>query len=193
MAEAQGLGVEGLPGAYLEAVADELPVFGVDGSLADFGSSVTLVVEERMADGSHMDAYLVGAARLQFAFHEGHEAEAFQHAVVRDRVLSFFRIVGYAEAQAVVGIAGDILVYGAFLLFDVAPDYRLVAALRSMVEELLRQLQLRFVVLRHQQQPARILVDSMNQNPGFFRICGGFSRICGGVGVRCGRHIRPRM
>ena len=50
VSEAECAGVKCLTGTDGEAVLDELAVFGVDGSLADFHSSITLVGEERMSE-----------------------------------------------------------------------------------------------------------------------------------------------
>lgn len=51
MHEAENSGVQSLARTDLETVLYELTVLGVDGSLADFRAAVTLVIEERMADG----------------------------------------------------------------------------------------------------------------------------------------------
>ena len=50
VSETKCAGVKCLTGTDGEAVLDELAVFGVDGSLADFHSSITLVGEERMSE-----------------------------------------------------------------------------------------------------------------------------------------------
>ena len=74
-----------------------------------------------------MDAYLVGAAGFQLAFDQGHEAEAFEYAIVGYCVFALVGIVGYPEAEAVVRVAGDVLVDGAFVFFYISPDYGLIA------------------------------------------------------------------
>ena len=121
MRKAQRAGVEGLPGAEGEAVLDKLPVFGIDGALADFGAAVPLVIEQGMADGSHVDADLVGAARLQPTFHHRDEAEALQHLPVRDGPLSLLGVLVDAEAEAVIRVPADGAGDGAFVFGNIAP------------------------------------------------------------------------
>ncbi len=50
VSETKRAGVKCLTGADGEAVLDELAIFGVDGPLADFLPSITLVGEERMSE-----------------------------------------------------------------------------------------------------------------------------------------------
>ena len=129
--------MEGLAGADLEAVGYELVVFGVDGSLADFGAAVFFVAEDGVADAGEMDADLVGAAGFEPAFDEGYEAEAFEDLPVGYCVLALFGVVGGAEAEAVGGVAHEVGVDGAFVCGHIAPDYRNVTAFDGVEEELI--------------------------------------------------------
>ena len=68
MDEAQLLGVEGMSGHQLEAVVDELAVFGERGAFQDLVAAVGGIVEEGMADVLRVDTDLVGASCLQTVF-----------------------------------------------------------------------------------------------------------------------------
>src|ERR1700677_4544308 len=69
--KADGLCVQSLPRADIEAIVDELPVPGKDGSLYDLITAVGVVVEQRMPDMLHVYADLVGTARFQDALYQG--------------------------------------------------------------------------------------------------------------------------
>ena len=165
MGEAQGTGVEGLPGTNREAVLDELAVFGVDGALADFRSAVAFVVEKGMADGGHVHADLVRPARFQAAFHHGDEAVALQDLPVGDGPLAFLRIVIDAEAQPVVRVPSDGAGNGPLIFRQVAPNHGRIDPVDGMDEELVGQVRLGGRILRHDQETARVLVDAVHQHP----------------------------
>ena len=164
MGEAQGAGVEGLPGADCEAVLDELAVFGVNSALADLCAAVSFVVEEGMADGGHVDADLVRASGLQPAFHDGDETVTFQHFPMGHSPFPFLRIVIYAEAQPVVRVPADGALDGAFVLGDVAPDDGGIDAVDGMDEELVGEVRLRLGILGDHQQAAGVLVDAVHEH-----------------------------
>ena len=164
MGEAQGAGVEGLAGAQGKAILDELLVFGVNGALPNLGAAVALVVEQGMADGSHVHANLVGSARLQAAFHHGDEAIALQHAPVRHRPFAFFGVIVDLEAQAVVGVPADGAFDGALVLGDIAPYHGGIDAVDGVDKELVGQVELRRRVFGHHQQAAGVFVDAVYQH-----------------------------
>ena len=164
MGETQGAGVEGLPGAEGEAVLDELAVLGVDGALADFGSAVSLVVEKGMADGGHVHADLVRAARLQAAFHDRDEAVALQDLPVGDGPFPLLRIIIDAEAQPVVRVPADGAGNGSLILRQIAPDHGRIDPVDGVDEELVREVRLGGRILGHDQKAARVLVDAVHQH-----------------------------
>ena len=91
-------------------------------------------------------------AGLQAALHDRHEAEALQHAVMRNGMFAFLGVVVHLETQAVGRIAPDVGIDRAFVLLDIAPDHGYVKPVYAMHEELAGEVQLRLVILGHHQQ-----------------------------------------
>ena len=119
--EAEGFGVERLAGAGVEAVLDELPVFGEGGAFEDFVAAVVFVVEEGVADVFEVGADLVCAPGFEDAFDDVDVSEAFEYAPVGD---GWFAVASVGEAchdfavgEAAPDVAGD----GACFAFEVAP------------------------------------------------------------------------
>ena len=79
MHKTQSLGVKGLARQNLEAVFDELAVFCIDGTLSDFSSIITLVIEKGMTYPVEMHPDLVGSSSLKTTFDNGHISEPLQH------------------------------------------------------------------------------------------------------------------
>ena len=171
MDEAEGLGMEGLAGADLEAVLDELAVLAVNSALADFGAAVTFVVKERMPERRHMHADLVRTSRLQPAFDDRNKAEPFQDFIMRTGVFPFLRVVIYTVAQAVVGVAANGTFHSPLLFFDITPDDSDVLPLDGMFEELFGQALLHLDRLRHQQEAGGILIDPVHQDAHPLILC----------------------
>lgn len=65
MHKAESPGMQGLPWAQFETIVDELLVLGIDRSLADLGTAVALVAENRVPYAAHVHPDLVGAAGFQ--------------------------------------------------------------------------------------------------------------------------------
>ena len=165
MDKAQRAGVESLARTNLETIADELLILRVDGPVADIGSTIPFIVEERMADMAHVHADLVRAARLQDTLHHRYESEALQDPVVRYGVFALLGVGVHPVTEPVVGVAADVPVNGSLVLADVPPHNGGVFPFDGMVEKLLGQMHLRLVVLRHHQQAGGIFVDPMYQDP----------------------------
>lgn len=125
-------------------------------------AAVALVVEEDVADVLHVHAYLVGASGFEDALDEGDVAEAFEYAVVGDGMLSF-AIGQDSHLHAVARVAADVARDGSFVLFDVAPHQGTVAALRSLMEELVAQVGLGVGGLGDDEQAGGVLVDAMDE------------------------------
>ena len=64
MAEAQCLSMQYLSGAEVETVLDECLVGAAALTAQNFGATIALVAEQRMADVSHVGTDLMSAARL---------------------------------------------------------------------------------------------------------------------------------
>lgn len=94
MDEADGLCVQGVPGANGEAVVDELPVFTEDGAFYDLIPAIGVVVEQGMADMLHMHPDLMSAACFQHTLYQGDIPETFQDLIMGDGFLAVvaFRI-----------------------------------------------------------------------------------------------------
>ncbi len=59
-----------LSGKHIEAILDELLVFGKGGSFQDLISSIGCIIKEGMADGLKMNPDLVGTAGFKTAFNQ---------------------------------------------------------------------------------------------------------------------------
>jgi hypothetical protein len=134
--KADGLGVQGMPGANSEAIVDELPVLGKHGSLYDLIAAVGVVVKQRMPDMLHMNADLVGAARFQDALYQGNITETFQYFIVGNgffSVLAFgVGIEQFAKALVSAYVGHD----RTGIFREVAPNKGHVLPADGMVEEL---------------------------------------------------------
>ena len=111
-----------------------------------------------------MYPYLVGTARFEATFYKSDISEAFKHLIVGHGTFSYIRVVKHLEAHPVIGVPGDISLYRALILYDIAPYNRLIATLDAMVEELLGEFQLGFVVFGDGEQAAGVLVDAVHKN-----------------------------
>ena len=106
-----------------------------------------------------MDADLMGPARLQLQGKDGHGGKAMQHPIVGHSPAT---VRDHRHALAVRRMAADGRVHRPFLLFDVPRHQGDIAPVRGMVGELFGQLLVRQVVLRHHQQAAGHLIDTMD-------------------------------
>ena len=79
--------MESLAREQLEAVFDELPVFGIYGALSDLGSVIPFVIEERMAYPVEMHPYLMCPSGFEPAFHDSDISESFYDPVMSDGML----------------------------------------------------------------------------------------------------------
>ena len=68
------------------------------------------------------------------------------------------------ETQTVVGVPANIADNRSLILFKVSPDHCNILSLNGMAEKLPGQVQLRFIILRHHQQPRSIHVNAMDQH-----------------------------
>ena len=163
MDEAERLGVEGLAGQDLEAVVNELFVFGKGGSFEDFVAAVALVVEERVSGVLHVDTDLVGAAGLEAALDEGDVSEALDDLVVGDGSLARAAVGEDGHDEAVLGIAADVALDGAFVVGEVAPDEGAVTAVDAVFEEVGGQFHLGDLRLGHNHDAGGVLVDAVDE------------------------------
>ena len=138
MHEAEGLGMESLTWAELEAILYESLIAAAALTSQNLCSTVCLVHEERMADVFHVGTYLVGSACLQDALHEGGIAESLQHLVVGNGSLANATIrVEHLHAEAILRVATDIALDASLILHDIAPYQSIVTAMGGLIEELL--------------------------------------------------------
>lgn len=75
MLKPEGLGMEHLTRTKLEAVVDELAVFGCALSLEHLVAPVTGIGKERMTYVAHVGTYLMSATRLKHTFDKSRIAE----------------------------------------------------------------------------------------------------------------------
>ncbi len=164
MHEAQRAGMQRMARHSAEAVVDELLVFKERGTFKYAVAAVALVVEQRMPLPREVHAYLVRAPRFETALDQRHIAVTAQHAVVRDGMLALRAVGKDPHLQPVLGVAAYVARDRTLVLLDIAPHQRHVTAVDRMVEKLLCQRDVRPLVLGHDKQTRRILVDTMHQS-----------------------------
>lgn len=126
-----------LPRAEVEAVLYVCLVGGGALSAQYLCPAVPLVAEERVADVLHVGSYLMCAACLEHAFHEGGVAVFLHHLPVCDGGFAYVRAGRrHGHAQAVLGVAGDVALYASAVFGKVSPDEAVVGAVCVVVEEL---------------------------------------------------------
>ena len=165
MGETERLGVEHLPRAKGETVVDILAVFLCAQTFQYLHAAVFLIGKERMSDGLHVHANLVGSSRLQTAFHERYVGESLQYTPVGDCLLGIGVLIEvvYPIYGTVARVAREGTRDGTALLGEGAPDKGIVGALGGVVEELLTKVRLRLGRLGDEQQPAGVLVNTVHQ------------------------------
>jgi len=152
MDEAECLGMEGLTREKLEAVLDELPVLGVDGSLADLRAVIAAVIEERMTDPVEMHTDLMSTSSLKTAFHNGDITESLKDAIMSHCMLSMITFRKDLETHTVVRVAADVACDRTFIILEISPYDSDIAAFYRMHEELLGKIELGLIILCHDEQ-----------------------------------------
>ena len=164
MDETERLGMESLTRKELETILYELTVLGVYGSLTDFRTVVTAVIEEWMSYPVEMNADLVGTTGLETALYDSHISETFQDSVMRYRMLAMVSLRKNLETHPVVRVASDVAGNGSLILLQISPYYSHIASLYRMYEKLLGEIELRLIVLGHNEKSGSVLIDSMDKN-----------------------------
>ena len=164
MYETEGAGVQRLAGTYLEGVAHEGFIGGGGLAPQDFHAAIALVGEEGMSDALHVGADLVCAPRLQYTFHPCDRPEGLQHAPVCHGGLTHLALGRqHRHALTVTRVAGDIALYPTLLRLEAAPHEGIILTFRAFNEELMAEVCLRLGRLRHNEQPAGVLVNAMHK------------------------------
>ena len=94
MGEAEGAGVERLSRACRETVVYKLPVRCRRGAAQYLVTAISGIIEKRMADVAHVDAYLMGASGLKHTFYQRYMAKCLQHLVMGHGMLAQLRVGG---------------------------------------------------------------------------------------------------
>lgn len=164
--EPQGFGMQSLSRADFQAILHELFVFCGGVSSQDLHSPIPFVGEQSVSDVLHMDAYLVGSARLQPTLHERYVTEPFQHPVVGDRMfgVGVFPLREDREEHPVLRVAAQVARDGSLVLGEVAPNKRIVQTFGRLIEELFAQMGFGILVLGDDEQAGRVLVDTVYQS-----------------------------
>jgi hypothetical protein len=139
MDESQRFRMQRLTGDDGKTVGYELTISGECRSFQDRRTSVSLVIEQRMADVFHMNPDLVRAPGLEFTRDEGYVVESLDHLVMGDGMAPLFRIFTNTLNQPVPGISPDTGLDGSFVVSHIAPDQSQVAPVDGMFEKLSRQ------------------------------------------------------
>ena len=108
MDKAKCAGMEGLTRADVEAIVDKLLIFGKMCTLQDLVSSVSLVVEEDVANVLHVHTYLVGTSRLEATLNQCDVSEALEHRVMGDGMFSNLGVTKDGHLHTVLGMAGNV-------------------------------------------------------------------------------------
>src|SRR5579872_229610 len=117
-----------LAGQESEAVVHKLLVAREYSALYYAVTTISGIIEKRVADVFHVHTYLVGTARLQPQLHQRDVVEPLQHAIVGDGILAIVAIRKGIHDLAEAEIAANIDMYSAFVICEVAPYKRHVAA-----------------------------------------------------------------
>ncbi len=140
MSKPELLGMESLPGKYLEAILHELPVFGKGCALQDLIAPVIGIIEQRMPDMLHMNADLMRPAGFEPAFDQRNVPQLFQRPVVSDSPFPLGAIGINIHDLPVFRIPRDRGIYGPFALLRDTPDQGLVNPVTGLVEELFSEM-----------------------------------------------------
>ena len=122
--------------------------------------SVDFVAEDGVSDICEMNTYLVSSSRFEPEPHICIAAELPEHAVMRHGIAAVFSC--YAHFLAVGLVPADRSVDSALGLLEAPAGYRLVLACEAVSLYLLREVQVRCVILRNDEQSAGILVDAVD-------------------------------
>lgn len=164
MLKAEGAGVKRLAWASLETMVDESLVTGGGKSAQDDVAAIARIVEQRVSDVAHVGANLVCAPSFEDTLNKRDVAEALNDAIVCDGMLPNLGVLGkHGHLQPVLGVAGDVAAYCSLVFPDVSPNEGVVAATRSLIEELHAEFCLCVGSLCHDKKAARILVDAMDE------------------------------
>ena len=109
MNKAEGLGMESLTWAELEAILYESLVTTAALTSQNLGTTIGFIHEERMTDLLHVGTDLMGTARFQDALYQGGIAEALQNLIMGNCTLADTAIrVEDLHAETVLRVTSDI-------------------------------------------------------------------------------------
>ena len=152
MHKAKSLCVESLTRQEFETVLYKAPVLGVNGSLADLGTVITIVIEERVSYPIEMDTDLMCSSCLKTALHHSHITETLENPVMGNGMFSMISLGENLEPHSIIRITSDITYDGTLIVLYITPDYSHITTLDRMHKELLCKIQLSFLILRHDKQ-----------------------------------------
>ena len=125
-----------------------------------FFAVIKRIADYRMSDELGMDAYLMGSARSQFEFNEHIlSAEPFHDGIIRYRAAAVF-IDGHLFTIRLV--PRDRLIDNARIFFDVAVEKSEIIPAGRLFFDLRRKRQVRLVVFCDNDQPRRILIQTVD-------------------------------
>ena len=140
-------------------LAIRLCAYAAGHGIGRFFRAVDRVAQHGMADGGHVHANLMGAAGGQARLDERRAAQPLAHEPVG---ASLAPAGNHGHALAVGGMAADGRVHEALALAEIADDDGHVCPVHRVGLDLLGQAHVRPVVLGHQQQARRVLVDAVD-------------------------------
>ena len=148
--------MECLTWTEFEAILDECLVTAAALTSQNLSTSISLVHKEWMTYLLHVGTDLMGTTRFQDALHQGGIAETLQHLIMSNRTLADTAIrVEDLHAETVLRVTSDITLDASLIFYDVSPYQGVVAAMGSLVEELLAQCRLGSRCLGNNEQSDR--------------------------------------
>ena len=161
--EAEGLGVQGLTGAGLEAVLHKLHILARGVAAQHAVAAIALVVEQGVPDILHVHPDLVRAASFELALHECYMGKVFNGMVVCYSMFAQVTVGKDAHEQAVAQAAPNVALNGTVHLLHLAPHECHILALGGLVEELQSERGLGTRCLGHHEQSRSVFVDAVHQ------------------------------
>ena len=120
-----------------KAVADKTIITARLCSTQNFITPIAFITEERMSQMFHVGSYLMGSPRFKNTFYKRDVAKTFQHAIMSNGVLTYFRLGReYCHLQTIFRIPGNVTNNCPFFLLDIPPNKGIVAAARCFIKEL---------------------------------------------------------
>ena len=163
MLEAQKAGVKGVAWHCFKTILDKLLILREGRTLQYLVATISLIVEEWVANILHVNTNLVRSTRFEAALHQRYIAVATQHFVVGNSVFALRAIGKDIHLMTIFRIATNVSRNCSLVIGQVAPHERNITTLRGVKEELVREVLAGLLVLADNENARSVLVNSMHQ------------------------------